>query len=174
MAAGDRSAFAELYRRYGVRMHGYFYRMLGRSITKAEDFTQELFLRIIEKQERFDQSACFRAWIYTIAANMVKNEYRRMGRHPQTYPLEMALAISSGQTIVNELDQDILMNALLKALQELDEAHRQCFVLRYQEELSIQEISEILQCPAGTVKSRIHYAIKKLGKLLQSTFSNCL
>lgn len=174
MSAGDNRAFAELYRRYGNRMHGYFYRMLGQDVIKAEDFTQELFLKIIEKVDRFDLSASFRTWIYTIAANMVKNEYRRMGRHPQTHPLETAHAVTAPQQTIDGLEQEVLIGQVFKALQLLDEVHRDCFVLRYQEGLNIREISEILQCPPGTVKSRIHYAVKKLNKLLQTTFSNCL
>ena len=60
IARRDERAFAELYDRHGARMHRYFYRMLWRDAAKAEDFTQELFLKIIEKPHAFDTARPFR------------------------------------------------------------------------------------------------------------------
>lgn len=170
LAANDRDAFSEIYRRYGNRMYGYFYRMLGQHTAKAEDFCQELFLKILEKRKQFDLNANLKTWIYTIAANMVKNEYRRLGRRPQLVPLDQ---LSLGAPMEGggiELDRKIFTQQLDKAIQQLEEPHRSCFVLRYQEELSIKEISEVVGCPEGTVKSRIHYALRKLSKRLQTVF----
>lgn len=174
MVTGDRRAFSILYQRYGSRMHAYFHRMLGQDGNKAADFTQELFLKIIEKISTYNHSASLKTWIYTIAGNMVKNEYRRLGRQPQLFSLEVAQSLSTSQQSAELLDREILSRELARALQSLDETHRDCLVLRYLEELSIQDISDILQCPPGTVKSRIHYATKKLGSLLQTTFINSL
>jgi RNA polymerase sigma-70 factor, ECF subfamily len=67
-----------------------------------------------------------------------------------------------------EFDAQVFEQELHQALGELDETQRQCFVLRYQEELSVREIAEILDCPEGTVKSRMFYTLKKLGNKLRA------
>ena len=60
------------------------------------------------------------------------------------------------------MDNEIFNQHLQEAINKLDERHRLCFILRYQEEKSVAEISDVLGCPLGTVKSRVHYALKKL------------
>lgn len=66
-----------MYDRYSPRMYRFFFRMLWRDAGKAEDFTQEIFLKIIEKPQLFDPERNFKTWIYTLASNLCKNEYRR-------------------------------------------------------------------------------------------------
>jgi len=67
----------------------------------------------------------------------------------------------------NALDRSLFTARLTDALEELEDIHRTCFILRYQEELSIKEISEVMDCPEGTVKSRLYYALRKLSDKLQ-------
>jgi RNA polymerase sigma-70 factor (ECF subfamily) len=73
---GNTGAFDELYRRYNRRLLLYFYRMLGGDSEKAQDFLQDLFLKIFEKNNLFRNEARFSSWIFTVAHNMCKNEYR--------------------------------------------------------------------------------------------------
>ena len=168
----DEQAFEELYRRYADKLFRYFYRMLGQNEEKANDFTQELFLKIVEKPHYFNPKYHFSTWIYTVATNMCKNEYRRLGNRPSiTYELPELKAPENLSHFSSNLDKQLFEQYLQRALEELDEIPRQCFILRYQEEKSIKEISAILGCPEGTVKSRLFYTIKKLSKKL-SVFSN--
>lgn len=166
MRQGKRKAFEEIYRRYQSRMQRYFLSMLHGHQIKAEDFTQELFLKVIKNIDRFDTAQRFSTWIYTIANNLCKNEFRRMSRHPKKVSLENN-AFSFQIAPWKELDQQGFERQLRLCLAELDQLPRQCFILRFQEELSIREISDILNCPEGTVKSRLHYTIKKLSAQLQ-------
>jgi RNA polymerase sigma-70 factor (ECF subfamily) len=164
---GDKKAFKELFTRYQPKMYRYFFRMLGQEKELANDFTQDLFLKIIEKGSLFNPEKSFSVWIYAIAGNMMKNEYRRRGRQSQTkewpdYLLENGLDID-----LDQLDRPLFRTAMKKALDSLDDTHRNCYLLRFQEELSIQEISEILDCPQGTVKSRLFYAMKKIVRLMK-------
>ncbi|MDP7122228.1 MAG: sigma-70 family RNA polymerase sigma factor, partial [Candidatus Marinimicrobia bacterium] len=72
------SAFDELYARYSSRLFHYFYRMLGGNPEKARDFLQDIFFKIVENPDRFHTGNRFSSWVFTIAHNMCKNEYRRL------------------------------------------------------------------------------------------------
>ncbi|MCC7505810.1 MAG: sigma-70 family RNA polymerase sigma factor [Saprospiraceae bacterium] len=161
----DEQAFAALYDRYGARMYRYFYRMLWRDAAKAEDFTQELFLKLIEKPHLFDPSRSFRTWLYTLAANLCKNEYRRKSPADLDWPAPA----TDWQSVYlpEQLDRELFETKLREALDGLGEIHKQCFVLRYQEALSVAEIAAILDCPEGTVKSRLHHALQKVAGQLE-------
>ena len=167
IAKGNELAFKELYARYGDKMHRYFYRLLYQDNEKAADFMQDLFMKIIEKHHYFDTSRRFSTWIYTVAGNMVKNEYRKNGRATFTnkipdIPEQMPYSFFEANQ-----DRALFNHQLSNALDTLGEVPKQCFILRYQEEKSIKEISEILNCPEGTVKSRIYYTLRKLAKQLR-------
>lgn len=170
---GKERAFDELYARYGQKMHHYFYRMLAQNTEVANDFTQDLFMKIIQNVDKYDPKRKFSTWLYTIAGNMCKNEYRRWSRHqsPQSITPEIAerLTETEGQDryFSEFLDKIQFDKQLEKAVSELDFNHQQCFILRYQEDLSIKEISKIVGCPEGTVKSRLYYAVKKLSAKLK-------
>lgn len=164
ITSGNAQAFNTLYTRYSQRMHAFFSRMLGFNSEKADDFLQELFMKIIEKPEAFDCSRKFSTWLYTVAGNMCKNEYRRMERHPQTNQIPEEPGEDS---IPDRIDFALFRTELQEALARLSPEHRECFVLRYQEELSTKEISEIMDCPEGTVRSRLFYALRRLADQLK-------
>jgi len=158
IAQRNEPAFAVLYDRYSPRMYGFFFRMLWRDAAKAEDFTQEIFLKIIEKPQLFDPERNFRTWIYTLATNLCKNEYRR----PSVPELKQSEPDVWADPILEKIDKVLFEEHLRLSIHELSETHRQCFVLRYQEELSVAEIAEIVDCPEGTVKSRLHHALRQV------------
>ncbi len=164
---GEEEAFNELYERYAKRMFGFFRRMMHGNEHQANDMLQELFLKLIEKKETFDPQRNFTTWFFTLARNMCKNEYRRRERLQQNtekWISENTLSEEDWEALKlpEALDQNLFKSELGKAINGLDGAHKTCLVLRYQEELSIKEISEILACPEGTVKSRLYYGLKKL------------
>ena len=158
IAQRNERAFAVLYDRYSPRMYRFFFRMLWRDAAKAEDFTQEIFLKIIEKTHLFDPERNFRTWIYTLATNLCKNEYRR----PPFPELKQTAQDVWADHLPEKMDKVLFEQHLRLSINELSDAHRQCFVLRYQEELSVAEIAEIVDCPEGTVKSRLHHALRQV------------
>jgi RNA polymerase sigma-70 factor (ECF subfamily) len=166
---GHEPSFAELYDRYGQRMHRYFYRLLGQDVHRADDFTQELFLKLIQKKEMYAPSRRFSTWLYTVAGNMVKNEYRRISRQK---PLPERPE-SFDENFSQSIDNQVFRKHLIQELEQLDEVQRECFILRYQEEMSIKEISAIMDCPEGTVKSRLFYTLRNLAAKLRA-FSGVL
>jgi len=165
LSDGKKGAFDELYSRYSETLFHFFYKMLFQDEDLAADFCQNLFLKVFEKASSYNTEYKFSTWIYAIASNMCKNEYRRISRNKPAIPLEKAKKKIEPQAPIR-LDSDIFKSHLQTAINKLDDKHRLCFVLRYQENKSISEISDLLDCPQGTVKSRLHNTLKKLSQEL--------
>lgn len=168
LGKGDQSAFGELYQRYAQRIHRFFYRMLRQDEDIASDQTQDLFLHVLERPHLFDTQRKFSTWLYTIASNRCKNVYRSWSRKQPTLALENKEIVAMDKSPIKLLDEVLFHSALQEAVHLLPDTQRECFILRYQEEMSIKEISEIVECPTGTVKSRLHYALKHLAGELHS------
>ena len=170
---GHTSAFDELYDRYSRRLLLYFFRELGGSQEKAQDFLQDIFLKIVEKPGLFDTERRFSTWIFAVAYNMCKNEYRRLEVRDDFRNSVTANAASSDcqgehHQMEEHIDHARFEIALLAELEKLDNGHRSAFLLRHQENLSIKEIGEVLGCSEGTVKSRLFYTTRKLASRLRA------
>ncbi|MFW5656990.1 MAG: RNA polymerase sigma factor [Bacteroidota bacterium] len=165
---GDGAAFNILYKRYKDRLYYYFYRMLGNSETLAEDFLQDIFYKIIHKPELYEIKRPFSTWIFSIANNMCKNEYRRKAvressKHEMVFETEENPVFENGEgPKVTEL--------IFKMLQTLSEEHRSCFLLYYREEFSVEHIATMLEISPGTVKSRLFNARKKMREKLEKAY----
>lgn len=162
---GEANAFDELYARYQKRLFYYFYRMLGNSREKAGDFLQDIFMKIIERPDQFDSSRRFCTWLFSVAHNMCKNEYRR-------------LAIRKNVEWNGDLDcdradenQDVenrqLAEEIFSEINELGETEKTAFILYYREDFSVRDIGQVLNLPEGTVKSKLFYTRKKISERLQ-------
>jgi RNA polymerase sigma-70 factor (ECF subfamily) len=170
IARGRKDAFSELYSRYSGRLLNYLCRLLNNDREKAEDFLHDLFLKIIERPGMFDPSYRFSTWIYTLATNMCRNEYRNKETRQRLLVENISFLediLKGGEIIEEKLDRHAFRAGLQDALGQLDQTQREIIVLRFQEELSIKEIADILDCPEGTVKSRLFYTLKKLAVKLQ-------
>lgn len=165
----DEQAFEELYTRYGKLMYNYFHRMLWKDKEKARDFTQELFTKLIQKPELFNAERNFKTWLYSIAHNMCKNEYAKheVRRNAHSEIKYTAPGIETEKADKN-MDKNKFKEELTAALNELDEVKRTTFELRFYQEMSIQEISEVMECSEGTVKSRLFYTLKQLSEKLKA------
>ncbi len=166
MTKGQSSALDELYRRYYDPMYRYFYSKLGQQEAIAADFTQDLFVRLIEKAAYFDTQQNFSSWLYTIASNLCKNEYRRKSRaiiDSQKSILTLDIQEEQPHLKIKKSDFDRQLAAAVKQLQT---AQQTCFRLRYEQGLTLPEISQIMDCPIGTIKSRLHYALRQLQDVL--------
>jgi RNA polymerase sigma-70 factor (ECF subfamily) len=160
------AAITALHDRYSRKLLGYFIRMLHHDVDKAQDFVQDIFLKILEKKHLYDPDKKFYTWLFTIAANMCKTEFRK----------PFSATISADEYELNAwagLAEDLLekqrFHALLdKSLQQLEVHHKTVFVLRYIELFSLQEIAEITETSLGTVKSRLFYATRKMTAQLKA------
>ena len=153
-------ALTELHARYSKKVLGFFLRMLRGDGEKAQDLVQDLFMRILEKHHLFDPSKRFYTWMFTIASNMCKTSFRDIS-YERIDSSEISV---QGMTsfVDNELDKEIFRVALREAIDLLEDHHREAFVLRFMEELSVKEIAEITEVSEGTVKSRLYYGSRKI------------
>lgn len=167
---GDRDAFGEVYDRYSDALLRYFYRMLWQDRELSEDKVQDLFVKIIRKPEQYDPGRPFRAWLYSVAANMCKNEYKRVEVRRNAADTIRASAPTStpGEEVIDSMDSSAFNVVLEREVNALEDHHREAFILRYRQELSIREISQALECSEGTVKSRLFYAARKLEERLKA------
>jgi RNA polymerase sigma-70 factor (ECF subfamily) len=169
---GNINALGIIYDRYKNRLFVFFLRMLGGDQIKAQDFLQEVFLRIVEKPNLFDGNKMFSSWIFTIAYNLCKNEYRRLAVRKriiseQEIDLTDILSENNIFKIDQSIDQENFFRLLYRELNKLDLIHKSTFLLRFQEGFTIKQISETLNYKEGTVKSRLFYTIQKLAVKLK-------
>lgn len=163
--AGNNDAFNEIYIRYSKRMLHYFYRMLNSDENVAQDFLQELFLKLIRNLSKYNPEKPFKTWLYSIAHNMCKNQYKKQALRNE---VELNEELHELPTSHSHNETEFMLNKLNQALFDLDEEQRSIFVMFYKEGLRLQEISEIMELSPGTVKSRLHYSRKKIqAKLLK-------
>jgi RNA polymerase sigma-70 factor (ECF subfamily) len=166
---GDREAFKQIYERYGTFLVNYFNSKLWQDREKAEDFTQELFRKIIDRPAMFDTTKKFKTWLFTIASNMCKNEYKRVEirkNHRNDLPLGFE-ASDNSELQDKTLDRKSFSESLQLELDKLNDKHKDVFVLRHFDGLSMKEIAEVLDINEGTVKSRLHHATKSLAAKLE-------
>ena len=168
MCAGDSIAFNYLYQRYSKRLLYYFYRMLGNSNEKAQDFLQEVFIKVIDKASTFDQSRKFSTWVFCIAHNMCKNEYRNLELRKEAdidILGDTLLDVGPDYDIQN-IDLEDFTKDLYCELENFDEIHKTVFLLHYREGFSLKDIGQIIEISEGTVKSRLFYTRKRLAERL--------
>lgn len=169
--SGRDDMFEVLYKRYKQRLLYYFYRMLGNNEQLSQDFTQELFFKILNKHKLYNPSKKFSTWIFSIAHNMCKNEYRsREVRNIIVKSDSIEQFEASNDTAKPPPSE--LIHKIYAELDSMEESHRTVFILKYREGFDNNEISEILDIPVGTIKSRLHYTRKVLAKQLQAINHN--
>ena len=168
LSKGNQKAFDEIYLRYSDVLFGYFMKMLARDKEKCEDMVHDLFAKIIRKPDYFDVNRSFRTWVFSVACNMCKNEYKRMSvRKHVSNDFEPTKSIQSDSDTLKKVHESTFSDSFYEALNELDDKHKSVFALRHFEGLSMKEIAETLQINEGTVKSRLFYATKTLANELK-------
>jgi RNA polymerase sigma-70 factor, ECF subfamily len=163
---GDSKAFNELYSRYHKRLLYYFYRMLGNSSEKAGDFLQDIFMKIIERPELFDPSRRFCTWLFSVAHNMCKNEYRRLSVRSIVIRDEDMDHYTEDPEMHGE-ERQWAADEIFREINELGETEKTAFLLYYREDFSLREIGHVLNLPEGTVKSKLFYTRKRISRKLQ-------
>jgi len=161
LAGGDREAFEVLYDRYFFRLRQFGTNMLNDEAV-AEDLVQESFLVLIHHPEKYHAKYRFSTWIFTILANKCKNHLRNDSRRFQiNQQLQPDPVLDSEFDQLNRKQVIQQLKAWLVKQSEKDQA---LFHLRFEQQMTIEEIAEILDIPKGSVKSGLYYLIRKIQK----------
>jgi len=153
--ANDKSAFSVLVDRYKVRLFNLIYRML-QNREEAEDILQETFLRVYREKGSYDPTYAFSTWIYTIALNLCRNELKRKKRF-KFFGIDL-VKNDRRYAIEESGNKNCLSSTLEKAIASLPDKYRTTFLLREINQLSYEEMSQCMEVPLGTVKSRVNRA----------------
>jgi RNA polymerase sigma-70 factor (ECF subfamily) len=175
VAEDDERAFSELVRRFQGRVIN----LVGRVLNDREcgdDITQEVFVRVFVHRRNYRRGSKFSTWLFTIAANLAKNEIRRRVRRRNWFSLDAlqeALKDSAIQLAdptegrESRMEREQLQEAMGLAIATVPEKYRLALVLRDIEGLPYEEIAQVLSIPGGTVRSRINRARSMLKRKLQ-------
>jgi RNA polymerase sigma-70 factor (ECF subfamily) len=171
---GDQLAFERLYQKYSRDVYTMALRMTG-SEEIAEEVTQEVFISIYKNIKRFQFQSAFTTWIYRIVMRRAADYFRKNRKHQgklislydnnnQDQPMEIR---DPTQNPAEEAVQREKANRIEQAILGLQDKQRDILILRYVNQLSYEEIAQILRCRIGTVKSRLNRAHKLLEQILR-------
>jgi RNA polymerase sigma-70 factor (ECF subfamily) len=160
----DPGAVAELVNLYGDRLLRSAFMLCGNE-TEAQDLVQETLLAAIRSVQRFEQRSSVYTWLYSILFNISRHHHRKQKRIVLDNEAGAEATAPAAETM-SPLDASTVASALREAMGPLSEAHREVIVLRYYEDMKIDEIALHLGVPQGTVKSRLHHAIGEIRNLL--------
>ena len=172
--AGDQSAFNLLVLKYQHRV----LKLVGRFVhdaTEAEDVAQEAFLKAYRALSSFRGDSAFYTWLYRIAINTAKNALVSQRRRPVDFDLDLQdpeqferqAKLKEADTPEGVLLTEEIREVVERAMEQLPEDLRTAIVLRELEGLSYEEIAEAMDCPVGTVRSRIFRAREAIDKKLK-------
>lgn len=165
---GNPELFGTIFDRYYPSIHGYAYRRLGRDL--ADDVAAETFLVAFDHWQRYDTTHDnARPWLFGIASNLIAGhqrsearQYRALARADQVATAEPDRVDGPADRVAVRLDAQAVRGRLAAALGEISPADREVVLLVAWAELTCEEVARALEIPAGTVRSRLHRARKKL------------
>jgi RNA polymerase sigma-70 factor (ECF subfamily) len=163
---GDEEAFREIYRTYREPVWNVVLSLVGDPL-QAQDILQNVFFKAFRGLPRFGFRSALFTWIYRIARNECRNHLRKRGL--PVVPLDDipgGLCEADAASVVDAADWT-RADTLTGAVMQLPFKMREVIVLKYQEDLSYDEMSRVLGCPPGTVASRLNRALAELGALMR-------
>jgi RNA polymerase sigma factor (sigma-70 family) len=163
-AGGDVAAFDLLYRRHEMRVWRYLERNTGNRAT-ADELMQEVWFAVARDAVRYQPSARFTTWLFTIAHHRMIDSARTRRREISLDP-ETLIADSRSGPLAEAISTD-QAKALINAVSQLPEEQRDAFLLQMEGDLGVEEIAAITACSFETTKSRLRYARMKLRELLK-------
>ena len=170
---GEEAAFAEILSRYRSPIYNLCYRMT-RNAEDARDLGQEVFIKVFGLLDRFDENYAFSSWLFRIATNHCIDHLRRnrlrflsldgaLGQDGEEYELQLP---DTGPEPDQVLERKEALERLTEVIAELPPHYRAITLLRHDQQLSYEEIAEVLSLPLGTVKARIHRARQQIQQML--------
>ena len=165
---GNQDYFAELIKRYQVRLFNYIIRISGLRTEDAEDVLQDIFLKIYLNLNDFDKNQKFSSWAYAIAHNQIISQFRKRQARPEGHAVNLednaAKNLMIDFDLLKDLDLRRSKELINKVLDNLDRKYREIIILKFLTEQSYQEISDIIKKPLGTVASLMNKAKEEFRK----------
>jgi len=158
---GDHAAYETLVREHEAAVFRLAYLILS-DADAAQDVAQEAFVRAFQQLDRFDPARPFRPWVLRITRNLARNHRRSLGRYVAALQRAGWAAPRSSASAEAEQLGAQETQALWDAVRRLSRQEQEVIYLRYMLELSVNETAEVLDVPAGTVKSRLSRALRRL------------
>jgi RNA polymerase sigma-70 factor (ECF subfamily) len=164
LALKNQAIFAILMNRYSEKLTRYAQRISNLRTEEVEDVIQEVFIKVYKNLNDFESDLRFSSWIYRITHNQVISHHRAKNARPQTVEIDDALAnrLRAEVDLTKEIISQDLKVEIATLLAKLKPIHREILVLRFFEEKSYEEISDILKKPSGSVATLIYSAKKEL------------
>ena len=166
ISKAERIAFEVLYDRYFNKLV-WFARGFVEDVQSAEDIVQEVFIKLIERPEQFDQSKTFSTWIYVVTSNKCKQGLRDQKNRLRILEENVLPYVDKNSQLNESSDFKLLRERIQVIFAGLSEKEKNIYSLRFEQELGIKEISVIMDIPEGSVKSGIYYLLKKLSQQLK-------
>jgi RNA polymerase sigma-70 factor (ECF subfamily) len=157
---GDVKLLGELFERHAEKLHGFFVRHTNRR-DAGDDLVQDVFFRMLKYRHTYRGDAPFTVWMYQLARNAAADYFRKWKREYPTAEIPEA-HLESEAGADEMMEQKERARFLQAALKRLEPAKREVLLLSRYQELKYDEIGKILDCPVGTVKARVHFALKDL------------
>ena len=160
---GNKNAYIELVNRYKDKLINFIFNYLG-DIESSEDVVQETMIKLYQKKHYYKEIAKFSTWLYTIAKNLANTELRRRKQRKTTLLSQFSKddkmydLPSNDNEVGQEIQTEIVSKIIREAVDQLSEKFKTVITLRDIQQLSYEDISEIIDVPIGTVKSRINRA----------------
>ncbi len=165
MQLGSEVALEEIVKRYHGPIHGYLVRMSG-DYYATDDMTQEIFIKMCRGIQSYTTGMPFKPWLYSIASNTYKDHLKKAYTRKVIPGLEDETHCSTHIVTPEEnFLKDYERTQLITAINSLGHIYRETLILRYYDELKLDEIASTLKIPTGTVKSRLSNGLSQLKKI---------
>ncbi|HQW69306.1 MAG TPA: sigma-70 family RNA polymerase sigma factor [Flavobacterium sp.] len=171
--SGDENALATLVKRHQSRLYGFIYSKVG-DRDKADDFFQETFVIVIKRiksKEYYNEKGKFLPWVMRIANNLIVDSYRknskiRMYRDTEEFPI-VSMIRDTTPSIESNIISDQIYADMLKVIELLPEDQKQVLLMRYFQDMTFKEISEVTNVSMNTSLGRMRYAINNMRKIIE-------
>jgi RNA polymerase sigma-70 factor (ECF subfamily) len=165
---GDLDALSALVTRYQNRLYRYLLRVV-RQPAEAEDLFQTTWIRVAERIGQYDPNRSFEAWLFTLARNLAIDHLRRI--RPESLDEPFGDSESGGETGAYErVASQERSSRIGESLDALPVVQREVLTLRFEEEMKLEEIAEVLNVPLSTVKTRLRRALDRLRVTMEVRF----
>lgn len=174
---GDLEALESVMARYQHRLYRYLLR-LSREPALAEDLFQQTWMRVAERIKRYDQQRSFEAWLFSVARNLTIDYLRRYRPESLDEPVggaedgqtRQAQLAASEPSALDRLIADERATRVSGALAEVPVIYREVLSLRFEEEMKLEEIAQVLDTPISTVKTRLRRGLEAMRHKIETKY----